>query len=173
MCASSHAYGTGTGVVCVSVTDGGSLVTMSTAPLCRANAAAVAESISDNNIRAAHRITPPEAMALLPEKFAISNALQDDVSHFRFPFVLLFVAVSRRIDAAGAVSRRAAPNALVRAGAVPVYLVGGVYAAMAVACATAPLAVLLVVAMLVDLIWTVYAAMAVARAAAMPTFACH
>ena len=83
------------------------------------------------------------------------------------------MAVSRRIYAAGAVRRRAAPDALIRAGAVTVYLVGGVYAAMAVACAATPLAVLLVVAMLVDLVRAVYAAVAVARAAAMPTFACH
>ena len=81
--------------------------------------------------------------------------------------------MSRRIDAAGTVRRRAAPNALVRAGAVAVYLVGRVYAAMAVACAAAPLAVLLVVTMLVDLVRTVDAAMAVARAAAMPTFTRH
>ena len=83
------------------------------------------------------------------------------------------MAVSRRIYAAGAVRRRAAPDALVRTGAVPVYLVGGVYAAMAVACTATPLAVLLVVAMLVDLVRAVYAAMAVARAAAMPTFTRH
>ena len=83
------------------------------------------------------------------------------------------MAASRRIYAAGAVRRRAAPNALVRAWSVPVHLVGGVYAAMAVACAAAPLAVLLVVAMLVDLVGTVDTAMSVARAAAMPTFACH
>ena len=92
---------------------------------------------------------------------------------FRFPFVLLFVAMRRRIDATCTVRRRAAPNALVRAGAVAVYLVGRVYAAMAVACATAPLAVLFVVAMLVNLVWTVDAAVAVARAAAMPTFTRH
>ena len=92
---------------------------------------------------------------------------------FRFPFVLLFVAMRRRIDATCTVRRRAAPNALVRAGAVSVYLVGRVYAAMAVACATAPLAVLFVVAMLVNLVWTVDAAVAVARAAAMPTFTRH
>ena len=83
------------------------------------------------------------------------------------------MAVSRRIDAAGAVRRRSAPNALVRAGAMPVYLVGGVYVAMSVACAAAPLAVLFVVAVLVNLVRTVDATMAVARAAAMPTFARH
>ena len=92
---------------------------------------------------------------------------------FRFPFVLLFVAARRRIDAAGAVRRRAAPDALVSAGAMPVYLVGGVYAAAPVTRAAAPLAVLFVVAMLVDLVRTVDAAMSVARAAAMPTFARH
>ena len=85
----------------------------------------------------------------------------------------LLVAMCRRVDAAGAVRRRAAPNALVRTGAVSVYLVWRVYAAMAVTCATAPLAVLFVVAMLVNLVWTVDAAMAVARAAAMPTFTRH
>ena len=83
------------------------------------------------------------------------------------------MAVSRRIYAAGTIRRRAAPDALVRAGTVAMYLVWGIYAAMAVACAATPLAVLLVVAVLMDLVGTVYAAMAVARAAAMPTFACH
>ena len=79
----------------------------------------------------------------------------------------------RRIDAAGAIRRRAAPNALVSARAVPMRLVGGVDAAAPVACAAAPLAVLLVVAMLVGLVRTVDAAPAIARTAAMPTFASH
>ena len=75
---------------------------------------------------------------------------------------LLLVATRRGIYASGAIRRRAAPNALVPAGAVPMYLVGGVYAAMAVACATAPLAVLFIVTVLVDLVWTVDTAMTIA-----------
>ena len=51
---------------------------------------------------------------------------------------------------------------LVRTGAVSVYLVGRVYAAMAVTCATAPLAVLFIVTVLVDLVWTVDTAMTIA-----------
>ena len=79
----------------------------------------------------------------------------------------------RRIYAAGAIRRRAAPDALVPAGAVPMYLVGGIYATVPVACAAAPLAVLFVVTVLVDLVRAVDAAVAVARTAAMPTFARH
>ena len=86
---------------------------------------------------------------------------------------LLLVATSRRIDAAGTIRRRATPDALVPAGAMPMYLVGGVYATVPVACAAAPLAVLFVVAMLVDLVRAVNAAMTIARTAAMPTFTCH
>ena len=86
---------------------------------------------------------------------------------------LLFVATRRRIYAAGAIRRRAAPDALVPARAVPMHLVRSIYAAAPVACAAAPLAVLLVVAMLVCLVRTVDAATAIARTSAMPTFACH
>ena len=83
------------------------------------------------------------------------------------------MAARRRIDAACAIRRRAAPDALVSARTVPVDLVGGVYAAVPITRAAAPLAVLFVVTMLVDLVRTVYAAMSVACTAAMPTFACH
>ena len=83
------------------------------------------------------------------------------------------MATSRRIYAASAIRRRAAPDALVPAGTVPVHLVRSIYATAPVACATTPLAVLFVVAMLVDLVGTVDAATTVARAAAMPAFACH
>ena len=89
------------------------------------------------------------------------------------PQPLLLVAACRRVDAAGAVRRRAAPDALVPARTMPVYLVRGVDAAMAVARAAAPLAVLFVVTVLVDLVRTVYAAVPVACAAAMSAFARH
>ena len=83
------------------------------------------------------------------------------------------MAARRRIDAACAIRRRAAPDALVSARTVPVDLVRGVYAAVPITRAAAPLAVLFVVTMLVDLVRTVYAAMPIACTAAMPTFACH
>ena len=83
------------------------------------------------------------------------------------------MATRRRIYAAGAIRRRATPDALVPAGAMPVYLVGRVYAAVPIACAAAPLAMLFVVTVLVDLVRTVDTAMTVACAAAMPTFARH
>ena len=86
---------------------------------------------------------------------------------------LLLVATRRRIYAAGAIRRRAAPDALVPAGAMPVYLVGGIYTAVPIACAAAPLAVLFVVAVLVNLVRAVDTAMTIARTATMPTFARH
>ena len=83
------------------------------------------------------------------------------------------MATRRRIYAARAIRRRAAPDALVPSWRVPVHLVRSIYAAASVARAAAPLAVLLVVAVLVGLVRTVYAATTIARTATMPTFASH
>ena len=80
---------------------------------------------------------------------------------------------SRAVDAAGAVGRRAAPDALVRAGAVTVLARRGMDAARPVGRRAAPFAAPLVIAMLVLPRRRVDASAPVARRSAMPAFCAH
>ena len=77
------------------------------------------------------------------------------------------------VVAAGAVGYRAAPDALVAAGAVAMLFRGRMIAARAVGRRAAPFAMLLVVAMLVLLRRAVVATAAVTRASAMSAFRAH
>ena len=79
----------------------------------------------------------------------------------------------RAVEAAGAVGGRAAPDALVRAGSMPMLARGRMEAARAVGRRTAPLAVLLVVPMLMLARGRVNAPAPIARRSAMSTFSCH
>ena len=80
---------------------------------------------------------------------------------------------SRTVDAAGAVGSRAAPDALVAAGAVAVLARGGVDASGAVARRSAPFTVLLVVAVLVLPRGGMDASRAVARRSAVSALCTH
>ena len=77
------------------------------------------------------------------------------------------------VDAAGAVGGRAAPNALVRAGAMPMLARRRMKAAQTVGRRTAPLAVFLVVSMLMLARGQVNAPAPVTRRSAMSAFSCH
>lgn len=79
----------------------------------------------------------------------------------------------RAVDAAGAVGRRAAPDALVRAGAVTVLARRRMDASRPVGRRAAPFAALLVIAMLVFPRRRVDAPAPVARRSAMPAFCTH
>ena len=79
----------------------------------------------------------------------------------------------RAVDAAGAVGGGAAPDALVAAGAVAMFLRGRMIAARAVGGRAAPFAMLLIVAMLVLLRWAVITTATIIRTSAMSTFRAH
>ena len=79
----------------------------------------------------------------------------------------------RAVDAAGAVGCRAAPDALVRAGAMTVLACRGMDTSRPIGRRAAPFAVLLVIAMLVLPRRRVDAPAPVARRSAMPAFCTH
>lgn len=85
----------------------------------------------------------------------------------------LLVPPGRGVDAAGAGGRRAAPDALVRAGPVAVLARRRVDAPRPVGRRAAPFAVLLVVAMLVLPRRRMDASAPIARRSAMPAFRAH
>ena len=79
----------------------------------------------------------------------------------------------RAVNAAGAVGCRAAPDALVRAGAMTVLACRGMDTSRPIGRRAAPFAVLLVIAMLVLPRRRVDASAPVARRSAMPAFCAH
>ena len=86
---------------------------------------------------------------------------------------LLLMLAGRAVDAAGAIGGRAAPDALVAAGAVAVLARWRVNAPRAVTLRTTPLAVLLVVTVLMLSRRRVNTSRAIARTSAVSTFRAH